>query len=112
MKNHSETDKASLIKLAQLKEDLLHRLEKLNLDITKSHSRDSTEQAVERENDEVINSLEEETTQELQQVKQAILRIKQGSYHICTKCEGEIPVERLTAIPYTTLCLSCAASQE
>ena len=112
MNNYSDANKTSLILLAQLKEDLSNRLEKLNLDLTKSHSRDSTEQAVERENDEVINSLEEETNHELQQVKQAITRIKQGTYRICTECEGEIPAERLSAIPYTTLCLKCATSQE
>ena len=112
MNNHAEADETSLKLLLQLEEDLANRIEKLTIDLTKSHSRDSSEQAVERENDEVINSLEQETSQELQQVKQAIIRIKQGKYRTCTECKGVIPAERLSAIPYTTLCLNCAAGQD
>ena len=110
--NNPKADRNSLKRLLQLEEDLSTRLKKLTLDLSKSHSRDSKEQAVERENDEVINSLESETSEELQQVKQAITRIEQGAYRICTECKDEIPAERLTAIPYATLCLKCAASQE
>ena len=115
MKNHAEADKISMKLLMQLEEELSNRLENLTLDLSKSHSRDSGEQAVERENDEVISTLESETKDELQQVKNAIKRIqgiKQGNYHICTECEEEIPAERLSAIPYTTLCLKCAESKE
>jgi len=112
MNNHAEVNKTSLKLLLQLEEDLSNRLKKLTQDLSKSHSRDSSEQAVERENDEVINSLESETQEELQQVKNAIERIEQGKYRICSGCEEEIPAERLTAIPYTTLCLKCAAKQE
>jgi len=112
MNEYVEANKKSLKLLLQLKEDLSTRLGKLTQDLSKSHSRDSTEQAVERENDEVINSLESETQEELLQVKNAIERIENGKYRICSGCEGEIPDERLIAIPYTTLCLKCAASQE
>lgn len=112
MNNYAQEDKTSLTLLLKLEDELSNRLENLSRDLSKSHSRDSTEQAVERENDEVIDSLESETIEELQQVKQAIKRIEQGTYRICTKCENEIPVERLHAIPYTTLCLECAASTE
>jgi len=103
-----ETDKKAMEKLLELETDLSNRLSKLTTDRSKSHSRDSSEQAVERENDEVIDRLESETTEELQQVKQAIQRIKQGKYHSCTNCGGEISEARLKAIPYTTLCINCA----
>ena len=106
-----EADKKSLISLLKLEEELLTRLEKLKSDLSKSHSSDSTEQAVERENDEVINSLENETLEELQQVKNAILRIEKGRYHDCANCGDDIPADRLSAILYTDLCLKCAASQ-
>ena len=112
MKNYTEADKISLLLLIELEEELSNRLEKLTRDLSKSHSRDSSEQAVERENDDVINTLESETQEELQQVKIAIERIEQGSYHTCTECGEEIPAERLNAIPYTTLCLKCAESRE
>lgn len=109
MNNHIEVNKTSLKLLLELEKDLSTRHEKLIHDLSRSHSRDSSEQAVERENDEVINSLESETQEELQQVKNAIKRIEQGNYRICTECKDVIPTKRLNAIPYTTLCLKCAA---
>ena len=108
MKNHIEAAKISLKTLLQFENELSNRLENLSVDLSKSHSRDSGEQAVERENDEVIDKLESETSDELQQVKRAIQRIKQGKYRSCTNCEGEISDARLKAIPYTTLCINCA----
>ncbi|MEH6455274.1 MAG: TraR/DksA family transcriptional regulator [Cocleimonas sp.] len=112
MNDYVEADKTSLKLLLQIKKGLSTRLENLTLDLSKSHSRDSTEQAVERENDEVIDSLESETQEELLQVKNAIERIEKGKYRICSGCGNEIPAERLTAIPYTAFCLKCAASQQ
>ena len=112
MNKYNEADKASLESLLQLEEELSIRLEKLKHDLSKSHSRDSTEQATERENDEVINSLESETQEELHQVKNAIKRIEQGKYHICTECDDAIHPERLSAIPYTTLCILCAVNHQ
>lgn len=46
--------------------------------------------------------------QELQQVTQAIARINDGSYGICSKCEEEISPQRLEAMTYTSLCIKCA----
>ncbi len=112
MNNYTDANKSSLKHLLQLEQELSNRLDKLTQDLSKSHSRDSSEQAIERENDEVINSLESETQEELQQVKNAIERIEQGKYRICAGCGDEIPAERLTAIPYTSFCLKCAASQQ
>ncbi|MGK0272097.1 MAG: DnaK suppressor protein [Cocleimonas sp.] len=112
MNNSFESDKKSLLVLMQLEDDLSKRLKKLSIDLSKSHSRDSSEQAIERENDEVINSLESETQDELQQVRTAINRIKQGSYLTCEKCNEVISTERLRVIPYTSFCLKCASSQE
>ena len=112
MNNYTTADKSALKLLLQLEEDLSTRLKKLTLGLSKSHSRDSTEQAVERENDEVINSLEYETQEELLQVINAIERIEQGKYRICSGCEAEITIDRLAVIPYTALCLKCATSLE
>ncbi len=47
--------------------------------------------------------------QELQQVKHAILRIKQGAYSDCELCHGAIEATRLLALPYTALCCACAS---
>ena len=104
----TKADESALKKLSQIETDLSKRLSHLSADMSKSHSKDSGEQAVERENDEVVAELESEAGKELQQVQDAIQRIKKGKYHECSKCGGEIAPERLDAIPYTTVCIGCA----
>ena len=110
MLDRIEADKKAMKKLLELEAELSTRLNQLTSDMSKSHSRDSDEQAVERENDEVVENLENETMIELKQVKNAIQRLNQGNYHECMKCGLEISPERLEAIPYTNLCISCADS--
>ena len=108
MNNKVEVDNDSLNVLKQLEDELSNRLQNLSADKSQSHSSDSSEQAVERENDEVVDQLENDTREELIQVQHAIKRIESGSYGTCTKCEEEISAARLQAIPYSSLCINCA----
>jgi DnaK suppressor protein len=43
----------------------------------------------------------------LRAIEAAIARIDNGAYGICTSCEDEISVARLTAVPWTSLCIAC-----
>jgi DnaK suppressor protein len=43
----------------------------------------------------------------LHQLYEAHDRIKEGSFGICRKCGNEIGVERLQAVPTTTICYDC-----
>jgi DnaK suppressor protein len=43
----------------------------------------------------------------LQQINQALARMKAGTYGLCQRCHQEIDFARLKAIPYATLCMSC-----
>ena len=99
---------AALQQLTELQEELSNRLESLSTDRSKSHSIDSSEQAVERENDEVIDQLESDARKELEQVKLAIQRLDNGTYGVCVKCEEEISPARLKALPFVELCINCA----
>ncbi|WP_444988761.1 TraR/DksA family transcriptional regulator [Halomonas mongoliensis] len=66
------------------------------------------EQAIELQNDEVVDALEREAEEELRQVMQALARIEAGEGDICQVCEEPIDPERLAAVPFTTLCRECA----
>jgi len=46
----------------------------------------------------------------LAQVEEALARIAGGSYGRCIECAKAIPVARLEALPYTKLCVNCAAN--
>lgn len=46
----------------------------------------------------------------LAQVEEALGRIGAGTYGRCIQCGKAIPVARLDALPYTKLCVNCAAN--
>ena len=96
--------------LEVLQKELQERLDNLQKDLSKVHSSDSGEQAVERENDEVVMELRDETAQELSQVNVALKKIQAGSYGECEQCGKLINPKRLTALPYSTLCIECAST--
>jgi len=50
--------------------------------------------------------------EELRDVEAALERMKLGSYGVCTKCGGPIPVERLTAYPTAKRCQPCQRMYE
>ena len=40
----------------------------------------------------------------------ALERLDDGLYGVCVACQGEIPVERLEAVPHALTCSGCARS--
>jgi RNA polymerase-binding protein DksA len=51
-------------------------------------------------------------SQELQTIEAALERIADGSYGVCTDCEGEIARARLKAYPMATRCVNCQEKHE
>jgi DnaK suppressor protein len=56
-------------------------------------------------------SLWQNTKDILTNVEEAIERIDEGKYGLCDECGAAIPVARLDALPYTKLCVTCAAAR-
>jgi DnaK suppressor protein len=54
-------------------------------------------------------SIEQNTVDLLRKAERALERIDAGTYGICESCGSAIPVERLEVLPYSTLCVECAA---
>ena len=84
------------------------RLASIKKDATRPHSDDSGEQAQERENDEVIDAIGNETAQSIREIQLALERISAGTYGICDSCGEEISTARLEALPQATRCVNCA----
>jgi len=95
-------------KLSAELESLTSRLNHIEKDVAQAHSSDSAEQAQERENDEVLDEIGNETLHSIEQIKAALKRIDEGEYGICESCGDEIAVERLQILPETTFCVKCA----
>lgn len=91
-------------KLAQLEDRLTH----VTKEMSKSHSADSAEQAVERENDDVLLVIGQETQGSIHNIRLALARISEGTYGVCANCGKAINPERLKALPETVQCVSCA----
>jgi len=94
--------------LQQKLAELQSRLANIKKDVTQSHSGDSAEQAQERENDEVVDAIGNETAQSIRVIQAALSRIDDGSYGFCDTCGKDIGEARLAAVPEATRCVDCA----
>ncbi len=99
--------------LLDLKQEVSGRIESIDRDIRhEGMSADWTEQASERENDEVLESLGNSSEQELSMIKFALMRIDEGNYFRCAECGADIPLARLDLLPFTAHCVNCAEKIE
>ena len=57
-------------------------------------------------------SLSDAERNTLMQIDEAFVRIKDGSYGVCTNCGTTIGPKRLEAVPWTPFCIDCAEMQE
>ncbi|MEQ9618499.1 MAG: TraR/DksA family transcriptional regulator [Deltaproteobacteria bacterium] len=99
-------------KLKSRQAELQDRLNKVAESLRKTHAKDWEEQAIERENEEVVEALDESIRTELSQITVALDRVEKDEYGICSICDDPIPTGRLEALPYTDRCVSCASEME
>jgi|TARA_B100000959_G_C14429615_1_gene398000 RNA polymerase-binding protein DksA len=98
-------------KLLNRRDEIEGRLNKVDQDILHTNgapSPDSGEQAIERENDDVLEALGGIARSELEKINTALERMERNEYGICTVCKKAISAERLEAIPYADHCIDCA----
>ena len=99
--------------LLDRKKELSGRIDSIDRNIRhEGMSADWSEQASERENDEVLESLGNSSEQELSMIKFALMRIEDGTYFQCAECGADIPPARLDLLPYTAHCVDCAEKIE
>ena len=108
MNNNADIQTELNTKLAEL----LIRHEKLDDHL---HNRDqevpqdSGERATFRENDEVLEALDEQAIEQITAIRAALKRIDDNSYGVCLQCEEDINPRRLEVLPAAPLCTSCAS---
>lgn len=98
--------------LLEMLEELDDRLTRITDDVKHTHiplEKDSAELATQSENNEVLDYLGNAARMERERVSEAIARIDKGEYGICELCGEPIKVERLKAVPYTSMCVKCAS---
>jgi DnaK suppressor protein len=60
----------------------------------------------------LTSRLKERDRQKIREIDAALDRLTTGSYGKCDKCGRDIRIDRLRALPTTTLCIDCAAARE
>ena len=94
---------------AQLAE-LEDRLSRIERDLAEPPDADSSERAVQMEDDDALEGQAALVTSEIASVRRALERIEDGSYGECANCGNEIADGRLEARPEAALCIECASA--
>ena len=94
--------------LAELKE----RQDRIAQDLAEPLNADSSEQAVEMEDDVSLESQAALIAREIASVNRALLRVENGTYGECIRCGGEIAPRRLEVRPEASMCISCANQEQ
>lgn len=88
--------------------ELEARSEHISADLAEPLNADSSEQAVEVEDDAGLEAQAALVVREIASVKRALARIEDGTYGTCVRCGTEISEARLAARPEAALCIHCA----
>jgi RNA polymerase-binding protein DksA len=105
MTKHENIAKALKVRLSEL----TTRVGEIDSELRKPLSADLEEQATDLENQGALEAIENSEIHEIHQIQEALKRISEGTYGICTHCGEDIDPKRLEALPTATRCILCAA---
>jgi DnaK suppressor protein len=92
--------------------ELENRQKRVARDLAEPLDRDSSEQALEMEDDDSLRGQAALIAREIASVKRALTRIDDGTYGECVRCGAEIAPKRLEARPEAALCFECASKEQ
>jgi DnaK suppressor protein len=104
-----------MIDLNEMKKVLLMKQEELQQRITNTQAAEREETKGEQDDNaqlweasEIRDDLDDEAAAELGEVQQALVRLDAGQYGACASCGKPIGETRIKAVPYASLCITCA----
>lgn len=92
--------------------ELRNRRARIETDLAEPLNADSSEQAVEMEDDAALEGQAALLDREIASVSRALERILRGTYGECVRCGANITAARLEARPEAALCIECARSEQ
>ena len=111
--------KEAILKLRQV---LVHRRDALRKalagdlsslkELREQSSGDMLDAALDSAQDEISSQLAEVESRELSQIENALERMRNGTYGICEVTGKPIPLARLQALPYATMCIEAQREAE
>ena len=81
-------------------------------ELSRQTSGDVVDFALDSAHDEISSQLAEVESRELANIENALERLREGKYGLCEACNDAIPMARLNALPYATLCIKCQRESE
>ncbi|MEM8800954.1 MAG: TraR/DksA family transcriptional regulator [Pseudomonadota bacterium] len=96
-------------KILQRLDELGVRMGEIETELDQPKPRDLSDQAIDLEDDEVLETLGFAAQQETRMLRAALKRCDDGSFGICAVCDEPISEARLEVVPQTQLCRGCAA---
>src|SRR5262249_23230879 len=73
---------------------------------------DEGDSAARDEDRELAVSLAQPAGSRVAAVEKVLERMRNGRYGVCERCEEDIPIERLEAMPSTVFCVDCQRERE
>lgn len=100
--------------LLKMREEIIRDINAIRENEHKEHNEigdehDLASQERERELGIIISAQEKN---KLMAIEDALRRIEEGTYGYCEECGEKISKQRLKAVPFATLCVSCKAKKE
>lgn len=99
-----------IAKRDELRRQLTHELE--SAQAAGAGTGDLFDAAMDGTQNEMHSQLAAFESRELEQIERAIKLIRNGRYGGCEVCGNPIPIARLKALPYATVCIECRQKQE
>ena len=81
-------------------------------ELSAQNSGDVVDAALDSVQDEISSQLAEVESRELARIENALQRMREGQYGLCEECGCNIPMARLNALPYATMCIKCQREAE
>lgn len=103
---------AARARLDSMLAELEARRQRIDEDLDDPLDPDSSERAIEMEDDVSLEGEAALVAREIASAKRALARIDDGSYGTCVRCGEEIAPARLEARPEAALCINCARAAE
>jgi len=102
------------ILLSQRLDELLTKAKKTagGRTLPQNESPDFVDQASMETDSSFAFRIEERQSRLIRKIKDALMRLKDGTFGICEECGEEISDRRLEARPIATLCIKCKEKQE
>jgi len=102
----------------RLKDRRLHLLREVRLRLKKFKNSgtdrltDAADIASNMIEDGIVMSIAQGEAKEIEQIDNALKKIKKGKYGVCENCGKSINKQRLMAIPFVNLCIKCKEDEE